>query len=91
MRLRHVISYFNKEALSDNNMDDMFMEVYCEGLSPQEMNAVKGGTASPLCTCDNGGTYDCGCFSNCVCNGSTLICSCNKTSVIKCNSLGQFV
>lgn len=32
-------------------MDDMFMEVYCEGLSPQEMNAVKGGTASPLCTC----------------------------------------
>lgn len=51
IRLRHVISYFNKEALSDNNMDDMFMEVYCEGLSPQEMNAVKGGTASPLCTC----------------------------------------
>lgn len=34
-----------------NNMREMFMEVYCEGLSPQEMNAVKGGTASPLCTC----------------------------------------
>lgn len=51
MRLRHVISYYNKEALSDNNMREMFMEVYCEGLSPQEMNAVKGGTASPLCTC----------------------------------------
>lgn len=51
MRLRHVISYYNKEALSDNNMSEMFMEVYCEGLSPQEMNAVKGGTASPLCTC----------------------------------------
>lgn len=51
MRLRHVISYYNKEALSDNNMSDTFMEVYCEGLSPQEMNAVKGGTASPLCTC----------------------------------------
>lgn len=50
-RLRHVISYFNKEALSDNNMSDTFMKVYCEGLSPQEMNAVKGGTASPLCTC----------------------------------------
>lgn len=33
-RLRHVISYFNKEALSDNNMSDTFMEVYCEGLSP---------------------------------------------------------
>lgn len=50
-RLRLVINHYYKEALSDNNMDDMFMEVYCEGLSPQEMNAVKGGTASPLCTC----------------------------------------
>lgn len=34
MRLRHVISYFNKEALSDNNMSDTLMEVFCEGLSP---------------------------------------------------------
>ena len=33
-RLRLVINHYYKEALSDNNMDDMFMEVYCEGLSP---------------------------------------------------------
>jgi len=60
-------------------MGNMFLEIFNEGISPQEMNAVRGGAADPLCTCANGAVYDCGCFDNCTCDGegSKLICSCN--------------
>ena len=59
----------------------MFLEIFSEGMSPKEMNAVRGGTADPLCTCANGAVYDCGCLNKCTCDGqaSTLICSCNAT------------
>ncbi len=59
----------------------LFLEILNDGISPKEMNAVRGGAADPSCTCANGATYDCGCYSNyCVCNGkgSELKCSCNN-------------
>lgn len=60
-------------------MDNIFLEVFNEGISPKEMNAVRGGAANPLCICANGAVYDCGCYSNCICDGkgSQLKCSCN--------------
>lgn len=56
---------------------NLFICIFNEGLDSVEMNAVRGGTAHPLCTCDAGSTYDCGCLTDCTCHGgSTLICSC---------------
>lgn len=75
-------------------MENIFLEVFNEGISPKEMNAVRGGAADPLCTCANGATYDCGCYSNCTCNGtgSNLSCSCQnkpaayETIITPCNT-----
>lgn len=67
-------------------MNKVFLEVFNEGLSPNEMNAVRGGAADSTCTCYSGGTYDCGCFNNvdCTCFASgTLTCSRNNCS---CNA-----
>ncbi len=60
--------------------NELFVTIFNEGLNSSEMNAVRGGTAHPLCTCDGGGsTYDCGCYTHCTCNaGATLLCSCNS-------------
>lgn len=57
----------------------MIIEVFFDGISEQEMNAVRGGAASASCVCNTAASYDCGCFDRCVCNGtgSNLICSCN--------------
>ena len=62
-------------------MGKMFLEVFNEGISPKEMNAVRGGAADPLCTCAGGSFYDCGCYDrDCTCHGSSqLICSCKST------------
>ncbi len=64
------------------NMEKLFIHVFNEGISPKEMNAVRGGAADPICTCANGATFDCGCFSNVVCpcdgQGTHLVCSCNN-------------
>lgn len=53
-----------------------FLEIFNEGISDYELNAVRGGTADPLCQCAAGATYHCGCYSDgCVCHGegSSLI------------------
>ncbi len=58
---------------------DLILKVLNEGLTPEQLNAVRGGASTNSCTCMNGATYDCGCFNDCVCHGigSKLICSCN--------------
>jgi len=56
---------------------ETFLEIFNNGITPEEMNAVRGGAADPLCVCANGAVYDCGCFSDCICNGAQLKCSCN--------------
>lgn len=63
-------------------MKKLILNVFNEGLSAEELNSLRGGIATPLCTC-NGGTYDCGCYQDCTCNGegSKLICSCNGTKL----------
>lgn len=74
-------------------MDKFFLEVFNQGMSPQEMNAVRGGGADPLgvCTCYSGATYDCGCYSDyiCTCHGgaTSLVCSANSCA---CNSSTPF-
>ena len=63
-------------------MHKIFLDVFNEGISPKEMNAVRGGAADPLCVCANGALFDCGCYADCICNGkgSSLVCSCNSTT-----------
>lgn len=67
-------------------MNKVFLEVFNEGLSPNEMNAVRGGAADTSCKCNNGAQYDCGCYSDCDCNGegTSLICSRDNCS---CNNV----
>ncbi|WP_285828029.1 hypothetical protein [Bacteroides acidifaciens] len=57
-------------------MKKLVLNVFSEGLTPEQLNSVRGGAAVNGCTCYNG-TYNCGCFTDCVCNGGTLTCSCN--------------
>lgn len=75
----HFILVITFEAVS-LIMENVFLEVFCEGLSLDEMNAVRGGAADPLCVCANGAIYDCGCYQECTCDGagSKLTCSCNS-------------
>jgi len=63
-------------------MKKMFFKIFNDGISPKEMNAVKGGAADPLCQCATGATYNCGCYTDCICDGagSSLVCSCNSTT-----------
>lgn len=65
----------------ESNIDVMetFLEIFNNGITPDEMNAVRGGAADPLCICANGAVYDCGCYTDCTCHGagSQLKCSCN--------------
>lgn len=76
-------------------MNKVFLEVFNEGLSPNEMNAVRGGAADSTCTCYSGGTYDCGCYNNvdCTCfKEASLVCprnhcSCDASSGISDNTL----
>lgn len=61
-------------------MERFILEILNDGFSPEQANAVRGGSAISRCTCNNGAKYDCGCFSKCHCHGtgSELVCSENQ-------------
>ena len=66
-------------------MGKVFLEIFNEGITPHEMNAVRGGSSAQSCTCASGAIYDCGCYDKCTCHGegSKLVCSCNGLVVYR--------
>lgn len=62
-------------------MKKLILNVFNEGMTQSQLNSVRGGASTNGCTCFNGATYDCGCYSDCTCNGAgtKFTCSCNKT------------
>lgn len=61
-----------------------FLNVFNEGLSKTESNAVRGGSSKAICTCAGGGTLRCPCLvtDHCICNGEgTVLDSCGSNAV----------